>query len=409
MEALKDRKVRSALTILMVVVGSTLMVALNSFTAGFGEFINRQFSNLATNILTLSTSQDEGDGPGSVRATQGTQSAAKITFNSAVISKLKSLPFVDDVIPSYSDSVTLESQGRSRSASVYSVDPQKLLVIAPSLELVEGSSIRQNDPSAMIVADSIANPEGESTPFLVIGQTVRATYSFVDPDTGEEKEESRSFVVRGIMEETGNPTIDRAIVINLEVGNALMHKSQKYDSIQVVAEYAEYVNVVEEEIREIYGDNVGISTPQASLETQQQISGGFQSFITSIATVALVVGAVGTVTTLYTSVNERTREIGTMKSIGALNRDILLIFLSEASIIGIIGATVGLALGIGGGYILTNVMSFGPVGGLDISPVFRPSDLAYVWALSVGLSLLAGAYPAWKASGLDPIVALRRE
>jgi putative ABC transport system permease protein len=405
MEALRDRKVRSILTILMVVVGSTLMVALNGLTAGFSQFLDNQFSNLATNILTLSTSQGGGGGPGG----GGTSSAPKITFNSAVVSKLKSLPFVDDVIPAYTDSVTLESQGRSRTVSVYSIDPQKLLTIAPTLELVEGSSIRQNDPSAMIVADSIANPDGESTPFLVIGQTVRATYTFVDPDTSEEEEVSRSFVVRGIMEETGNPTIDRAVVINSEVGNALMQKSLKYDSIQVVAESADYVEVVEEEIRAIYGNNVGISTPQAQLETRQQLTGGFQSFILAIAAVALVVGAVGIVTTLYTSVNERIREIGTMKAIGALNRDILLIFLSEASIIGIIGATVGLVLGIGGGYILTNVMTFGPGGGQDISPVFRSNDLAYVWALSVGLSLLAGAYPAWKASRLEPIVALRRE
>lgn len=398
---------RSALTISMVVVGSTLMVALNGLTAGFGAFTEQQFSNLATNVLTLTPSQPLGTNP-HAGVGGGTPPAPRITFTSAVVTKVNLLPYVEDVIPAYSGSVTLQSQGKSRDASVFSIDPQKLLLIAPTLTLAEGSSIRQNDPSAMIVADNIANPDGESTHFLVIGQTVRATYSFVDPDTGEEEEESRSFVVRGIMEQTGNPIIDRAVVINQAVGNALLQKSLKFDSVQVVAQSPDYVGIVEEEIRAIYGNNIGISTLQTALQTQQQFASGIASFITSIAAVALVVGAVGIVTTLYTSVNERIREIGTMKAIGALDRDILLIFLSEASIIGIIGATVGLALGIGGGYVLTN-MNFGPGGGQDISPVFRPSDLAFVWGLSVGLSLLAGIYPAWKAAKLEPIVALRRE
>ena len=397
---------RSVLTILMVVVGTTLIVALNGLTAGFGGFIDRQFSNLATDVLTLSSSGGGGGGgPGG-----GTPSAPRITFNSAVVSKINALPFVDEVIPAYTGQVTLESQGKSRTATVFSIDPQMLFVIAPTLELTEGSSVRQNDASAMLVPDSIANPDGEITPFLVIGQTLRATYSFVDPDTGEEEEQSRSFIVRGIMDSTGNPSIDNRVVINLDSGNALMHKSLRYDSIQVAAESADHVEIVEEEIRAIYGNNIGISTPRTILETQQQFTSGFSSFIVAIAAVALVVGAVGIVTTLYTSVMERIREIGTMKAIGALNRDILLIFISEASIIGIMGATVGLALGIGGGFLLTSLISgFGGGGGIDISPVYRVNDLAYVWALSVGLSLLAGIYPAWKASRLEPIVALRRE
>ncbi len=404
-EALRDRKVRSALTIVMVVVGSALMVSLNGMTAGFSTFIDRQFSNLATNVLTLSSSQQGGQGPGG----GGTPSAPKITFNSAVVSKVRSLPFVDDVVPAYSGQVALESQGKNRNAFVFSIDPQKLLLIAPTLEMVEGSTIRQNDPSAILVSDSVANPDGETSPFLVIGQTVRATYSFVDPDTGKEDEESKSFIVRGIIKQTGNPTIDRAVVINQDAGNALLHKSLKYDSILVVAQSADDVSIVEEEIRSIYGNNVGISTPQAILQTRQQFTSGFSSFILAIALVALIVGAVGIITTLYTSVTERVREIGTIKAIGAQNRDILLLFMSEASIIGIVGATIGLIAGIGGGYLLTSVFRLGPGGGQGIEPVYLAKDLAYVWVLSVGLSLLAGIYPAWKASRLPPIVALRRE
>jgi putative ABC transport system permease protein len=114
---------------------------------------------------------------------------------------------------------------------------------------------------------------------------------------------------------------------------------------------------------------------------------------------------------------ERTKEIGTMKAIGAQNRNILGLFIAEALMIGILGATCGLLAGMAGGYVLMAGISSG--GGAEegstsnaptnISPVFLPSDLATVWGISVGLSLVAGIYPAWKASRLSPIVALRRE
>jgi len=412
-EALRDRKVRSALTILMVIVGSSLMVALNGLTSGFGIFIERQFSNLAANVLTLTNSQGGGFGGfgGGGGGGQGTPSSGTtVTFNSAVVTKLRSLPLINDVIPTYQGRVTLESQGRERSVSVFSVPPEKLLTIAPTLQFNEGARLEQNDPTGMVVADLIANPEGQSTPFLVTGQTVQATYSFVDPYTGEDKEESRSFIIRGIMAQTGNPNIDRAVIIAPEIANSLLHKNGRYDSLMVVVPSPDDITTVQDEIRVIYGNGIGISTPQAALQARQQFTSGFSSFILSIALVALVVGAVGIVTTLYTSVNERIREIGTIKAIGALNKDILFIFLSEASIIGIAGASLGLIFGIVAGSFLTGPFGFrGAGGGQDISPVYLLTDLLYVWGLSVGLSLLAGIYPAWKASRLEPIVALRRE
>lgn len=415
-EALRDRKVRSALTILMVVVGATLMVALNGLTAGFGAFIERQFSNLATNVITLSSTQlgreggfgGEGGEFGHGAASQPTTA---ITFNSAVVSNIKALYLVKDVIPAYTGRVTLASQGTTIGASVFSIDFSKLAVIAPTLQFTDGSIVQGNDPTAILVASGIANPDGRTTPLLVTGQSVKATYSFTDPYTGASKQEVRSFIVRGIIQQTGNNNIDRAVIISPDTANSLLRKNGIFDTLMVATQSANDVNAVQAEIKTIYGNNIGISTPQAQLQTRQQFQSGFSSFILAIALVALVVGAVGIVTSLYTSVNERVREIGTIKAIGALNRDILLIFLSEASIIGIIGATLGLVFGIGAGYILTNVFRFGPGagGGQNISPVYLPTDLLYVWGLSVGLSLLAGIYPAWKASRLDPIVALRRE
>jgi putative ABC transport system permease protein len=405
-DALRERKTRSALTIMMVIVGSSLMVALNGMTAGFSNFINYQFSKLAPNILFVTSAQSGG---GNDPFGGGPPPAPKITLNESVVGRIRSLPFVSDVIPSYQAGITLEAGGKKHDTTVFSIDPLKLYVISPTTELVEGSSIRQNDPSAILLAERVAQPPGESTPFAVVGQTIRVTYTFVDSDTGKQDKETRSFVVSGIMKATGNPTIDNAVVFNRIAGNQLLHKENKYDALLVAAESGDFVDTVEEQIRRLYGKDIGVTTPKAILETIQEFIGGFSSFTTSIALVALLVGAVGIITTLYTSVTERIREIGTMKAIGAQNSFILALFLSEALTIGILGASAGLGVGIGGGYVLTAGFAGQDPASANLTPVFLPQDMMTVWGLSVGLAVLAGIYPAWRASKTAPIVALRRE
>ena len=401
-DALKERKVRSILTILMVMAGSSLLVAVNGFGAGFEVFFNNQFNNLAPNILFISSVQQAQNGPPVGGA--ATPGAPKITLNAAVIEKLSSLPFINQVIPSYQADITLESQGESKNNAVLSIDPHKIFVIAPTLELVEGSALRQNDPSAMVVAENVAFPPGETTPFINLGQSVRAKYSFVDDITGKSKEELKNFVVTGIMKSTGNPTIDNSVIINTDAGNAFLQKSGKFDSLFVVSQSSELVDVVEEEIRSLYGNDIGITTVKAILKTVQEFTGGIDAFLLSIAVISLIVGAVGIITTLYTSVIERIREIGTLKALGAQKTNILALFLVEALIIGILGATLGLLAGIGGGYLLTRA---GPGNGPPLDPVYLPLDMINVWLISVGLSILAGLLPAWKASRVTPIEALQ--
>jgi putative ABC transport system permease protein len=127
----------------------------------------------------------------------------------------------------------------------------------------------------------------------------------------------------------------------------------------------------------------------------------FTGFITGIALLSLLVGSIGIANIMLVSVTERTREIGIMKAVGAQNRDILQLFLLEAVILGLIGATLGTLLGLGGGYAVTRVLDF-------------PFSVPVVWlpvAVGVGIvvGVVAGLYPAWRAARTDPIDALRYE
>ncbi len=400
-EALKDRKIRSILTILMVMVGSSLLVAVNGLGTGFTFFFNKQFENLAPNILFINSAQQD---PNTGGIASGPPPAPKIVLNSAVMSRISSLPFVNEVIPTFQGEITLISQGETRTTNSFAIDPSKLLVVSPTLEYEEGSSIRPSDPNAIIIPSDVALPPGEENQFLTIGESVRAEYSYIDPTTAKEKKETKNFVVSAIMKRTGNPTVDNAVVINTVTGNSLFQKTGKYDSLIVVAQSSDLVSLVEEEIRALYGNNIGITTVEAIIQTIKEFTSGISSFLLSIAIISLVVGAVGTVTTLYTSVVERTREIGTLKALGAKNRDILALFLTESFLIGVLGATIGILIGIGGGYILSSI---GSQNEDPITPVYLASNLGTVWIVSVVLSTLAGLLPSLKASKTLPIEALR--
>jgi putative ABC transport system permease protein len=415
-ESLLDRKVRSILTILMVMVGSALLIAVNGIGAGFTVSFSRQFSNLAPNILFVSNSQfaggggggGPGGGGGGGLGGGGGSTTPKIALTSAVVTRLHSLPLVTDVISTYRGTVQLQSQSETRNAPVLSIDPQKLQVIAPTVEFEDGSTLQPGNPSSLVVAHDVANPAGDPNPFLSIGRNVKVTYSFVDPITNQPKQESKNFIVSAIIQETGNPTIDNAIIMNPQAGNSLLQKSGKYDSIFVIAQSPDSVSTVQQEIKDSYGNNIGVNTVQAILKTIQQATAGINAFLTSIGIISLVVGAVGVITTLYTAVIERTREIGTLKAIGAQNKDILFLFLVEAFLIGLFGATIGILVGLGFGYALSDIMRESGGGNRPPSaPVFLLSEMMRVWIISVGLSILAGVLPALQGSRLLPIKALR--
>src|SRR5215204_2069952 len=214
-KALGDRKVRTSLTILMVIVGSSLMVTLNGIGAWFGQFATDVFSRLAPNILFVTSipidgpgQRDDADKSGGGPPTflgQGLIPVPAITLDQTVVDRLESLAGVSAVIPSYQARITITVENRSQSASVLSVQPENLKIIAPTLKFTEGSTIDPEDESAIYHPSLIANNlwvgelseeaaaadnDDGSTAAIMIGQQVNVTYTYIDLATASRQSQS---------------------------------------------------------------------------------------------------------------------------------------------------------------------------------------------------------------------------
>jgi len=403
-EALIDRKVRTLLTIMMVVLGCSLVVVLNGLSAGQAAFLEQQFNTLAANVLFV------GSGQRSL-SSYATSTSNSIIINNVILQKIKSLPNIEDAVPEYTGSVQINSEGNTQRASVTAIDPSKLTVELPNLQYVDGSVVNPTDRASALVGDTIVNPPGADSAFVTLGETIKATSTYSVPG-GKSVTVVKNYIVSGILKPSGNSRIDSSVIINLDAGNELLHKLNKYDSVIVAATTPDDVDTVQQELTATFGKTLSATTPKAIMAVRQQAASGNAAFILMVGIIALIVGAIGIVTTLYNSVTERIKEIGTMKAIGAQNATILALFIVEATLIGVIGASLGVGIGMVGGYVMSIVTTTTPTGGgppVHIPPIFAPMDLIKVWLLSLTLSVMAGMYPAWKASQLSPMVALRRD
>ena len=135
------------------------------------------------------------------------------------------------------------------------------------------------------------------------------------------------------------------------------------------------------------------------LEQLNQLANALGSFLVAVALISLLVGSIGIMNIMLVTVTERTREIGIMKALGFSSMDVLLLFLVESIIISLFGGLLGIGLGIGGAYIVTNV--------LKLPFFYSPYIFEAGLMVAIVVGVVAGVYPASKAAKLTPVDALR--
>jgi putative ABC transport system permease protein len=171
-------------------------------------------------------------------------------------------------------------------------------------------------------------------------------------------------------------------------------------------------------IKDAFSNEVSVTSATAVLNILSNVFSVIQLFLGGIAAISLLVAGIGIMNIMIVSLMERTREIGILKALGMKSQTVLMVFLGESAIIGLMGA----AIGIGSGWVLANVVAivfhgggvfFGNqamgTGGISITPVLTPTVLLGALAFGVGVSVVFALYPAWRASKLKPVEALRYE
>jgi len=224
------------------------------------------------------------------------------------------------------------------------------------------------------------------------------------------------FEVVGLGKKTGAPPHDEKIVISAQDCERVFNKST--DEMSMIAAKVEDGFVPEEvsesierKLRKSRGVNEDeqdftVTTAEQMMKTFTQIIGVVQTVITGIAAISLIVGAVGIMNTMYTSVLERTKQIGVMKAVGARKRDIMTLFMIEAGMLGTVGGIIGVALGLA----IAKVVEFYAINnGLPDLKVHMGFELiGGVLLFSFIVGSLAGALPARSAAQLQPVEALRK-
>jgi len=405
-KALKDRKLRSVLTVLGIVIGSAMIVALVASSGGLTASVSKQIEKIGvTTITVMPTSQ-------------------RNPVTDLDIETIREMAGVEEVIPYYSQRLTLTSGSDSISVSLFGIEQGKLQLLYKSLVLAQGALADEYDPTGVVVGSSIANPSSGS--FSPVGvNDMLVLQGMAGP--GSTTTPTYSFIVKGILAPFGAAgfvNIDETVFMSLN-GARMIFSSAYYSGVYVIGKSPDVVDSLVTSLEAYFGSNARVSSSSAFLSTVQSISSQLTLFLGSVAAVSLLVAGVGISNTMYISVMERTREIGILKAIGFRPKQILSLFLWEAAVTGLMGSIFGTLMGVGLAYLLGGGMfSFGGrnrvVGGgggpggpmslsTSFSPVFSANLMIFSLLFPVAIAVLAGFYPAWRASRMNTVNALKYE
>ncbi len=408
LESIKQRKLRSFLTTLGIVIGIIAIVALLSIGEGFKVTVNNAFQSVGVNVLTVIPFSSEKEGgmfPTRFKATN-------IKFTLDDVNKVKKVKDVSLAVPVIMNAVTLEKSGEEVSATAVGVDIPELFKMYPGLKLEKGSIQASKSGMALTLGHYIAYSGEEE--FVRVGEKIKLRFVALDRNMYD-----YSFRVTSVLNKSGFSSLigsfDENIFLPFTTAQKIFRSHRNISAILVYVEDTNKVDSVASQIEEMYNHDVTAFSFKTILDVVSTMLNTLELVLGSIAAISLFVAGIGIMNTMLIAVMERTREIGVMKAIGAKDRDILVIFLSEALLIGLIGGITGSVLGVFAAEVLGKLGFGGLVrsmrGGAPaaIEPVFSPILLSFGVFFAAVVSVIFALYPAYKASRLQPVEALRYE
>ena len=403
--SLSANKLRSILALLGIVIGVTAVISLMSIGRGTQERITSRIQDLGTNLLFIKAGASTFGG-----FTGQAGSSSSLTFKDA--KALKDPLFAPSVIE-VAPEITIRAQlvfGRKNSnVTVMGVTPQHLGV--RNLEIDSGMFI--SSPHIQTYSEVI-----------VLGSQVSEDlFGFQDPIGEHIRVNGKRFYVVGILESQGGSawtSNDSRAFIPLTTAFYRMQKQRVSGgniNVETINVQTKDLEVLDDAINEVSTilrlrhqignddeDDFNITSQEQTIETLRETTNTFVVFLGAIAGISLIVGGIGIMNIMLVSVTERTKEIGIRKAMGAKKKDILLQFISEATVLSFGGGFLGVVLG----YLISTGLNGRAILGQESFQTQFGLDVASLsLAVSAAIGLFFGIYPAARAAKLHPIEALR--
>ncbi len=392
---LRNRKLRSWLTMIGIFIGIASIVALIGLGEGLREAINSQFGFLGTDILAITASGGMGP-PGS---------GVVDPLTDKELNELKGVKGIEGAAGRIMESVKFvfnKKASFSYAISLPDGDSRKILEHVLTMEAQKGRLLEDGDKNVVFLGSMFFDKDNTFGKIITPGSKVEIL--------------GREFKVIGIMEKKGNPMLDSVVFMNEDdLRNLVDRPEDEYDIIGVrFSENADVDKVkqdIEKKLRKIRGvkegeENFAVETPASMLEQVNSIILGIQIFVYIIAGISILVGGIGIMNTMYTAVIERTKEIGIMKSIGARNSAVFTLFFIESGLLGTVGGIIGTIIGF---LAATGLALIGRLALKSeiIAAHFPTSLIIGAILFSFTLGSFFGTLPAIQASRLNPVDALR--
>jgi len=402
-ESLSERKFRFALNLLGIMIGCAAVTGLISLTQGMNNEITSQMGILGTSTITIipgtqmssmMESSQEGGFMGAPGRSSMPFSTSELDWRDIDI--LEKMHGIDIIEPGVSGGQgTYIRKGETFSVSVDGIT-DAYFEINEADEILEGRELIRSDKAVVIIGYGLAYPLDGEEQYLDVGDRIKLI------TVVNKEEKTLSLRVVGILEESGSSFGggDESFMIPLRTYEQFFETGGEYTTIQVKVADPDSIDQLSDEIEDALED-VSVITSEVAMDMVNSIIGTIEAVLSGIAAISLLVAGVGIINTMTVSVMERTREIGILKAIGAKSSDVLFMFLSEAVMTGIAGGTMGAVFG----FMLSTFV--GDYVGVTAEISINLGLITLLFAVIT--CVVSGLYPAWRASNLHPVEALRYE
>jgi len=394
LQALRNNKMRTLLTMLGIIIGISSVILIVSIGQGAVAFITDQLSSFGTNFFSIN--------PGSSPISSFAGGTKNLTEDDAgAIKNDTSLSNVDLVLSNAAVSAKVSANGIDKALLIQGVEHEIVSMFKPTM--LYGDFFSEED-------------EIEAKRVAVIGVDAAKTFfgEKTNPVGDKIQIDNKNFTVIGVAESTNvlaGGVFNNALFIPLNVALHQLEGNVYIGEIDISVKDTDLINQTIEDVTALLRDRHNlkggeendfiIQSFRDALSTVQTITNLLTTMVAAISGISLIVGGVGVMNIMLVSVTERTREIGLLKAIGAMERDILIQFLVESVVMTLIGGSIGIVLGVFGAFLISLAVHIPFV-------VSIPSILIAV-GVSMMVGIVFGLYPARRAARLSPIDALRYE